>query len=810
MFYDPGKIEPKWQAYWDKHKVFKPVDFDTARKKLYHLVMFAYPSGDLHMGHWYNFAPADTYARFKVMQGMNVLSPFGFDAFGLPAENAAILNKLDPAIWTKDNIARMRRQLKSMGPIYDWDREVATNDPGYYKWTQWLFLQLYKKGLAYKTKALANWCPSCQTVLANEQVVAGHCERCETEVVQKEIEQWLFKITEYADRLLKDLDNLDWPERTKTAQRNWIGKSEGLLFSAPVKDTEIVIETFSAHFQACYADTFVVIAPDHPLLAQLVAGVPNKKEVLDFAQNLLQQRKAAGFVEEKEVSGIFTGRYIVDPLGNGELPIWVASYAIKEYGTGIVKCSAHDERDFRFAKKYSIPLKVVLVPEDQALRTKVENFEICYTDMKNGILTEPKELAGQKAGNATQAVIHHLEERGWAKRTTKYRLRDWLVSRQRYWGPPIPILYCNKCGIQAVPENELPVELPKIKDYLPKGKSPLATAPKAWLETTCPNCNGSATREVETMDTFVDSSWYFLRYADSKNTKRFADAKLIKYWCPVDIYIGGAEHTVLHLLYARFITKVMKDLRYIEFDEPFTKLRHQGIILGPDHQKMSKSRGNVIDPDEIVKKYGSDTVRMFLMFMGPYDQGGPWSPAGIGGIFRFLKRVASLSDNTIAWQATHMTSHMSSHMTEQTLDKVTQDLEQLHFNTAIAALMTLLNHFEKYQPVPTATYQKFLLILAPFAPHLAEELWNKLGEKQSIFKTLWPKADISQLKSEQVLYIVQINGKVRAKITLATGTPESEVIKQAWTNEKITPLIQGKKILKTIHVPSRLINFVVE
>lgn len=803
MFYDPANIEPKWQEYWDKNKVFKPVDFDSKRKKLYHLVMFAYPSGDLHMGHWYNYAPADTYARFKVMQGLNVLSPFGFDAFGLPAENAAIKNKLDPAKWTQENIARMRTQLKSMGPIYDWDREVITADPDYYRWTQWLFLQLYNKGLAYKTKALANWCPSCQTVLANEQVVAGHCERCETEVVQKEIKQWLFKITDYADRLLKDLDNLDWPERTKVAQRNWIGKSEGLLFSAPVKDTDIVLETFSAHFQACYADTFVVIAPDHPLLPQLVSGVPNKKEVLDFAQNLVQQRKATGFVEEKEVSGIFTGRYIVDPLGNGELPIWVASYAIKEYGTGIVKCSAHDERDFRFAKKYSIPLKVVLVPEDQTLRTKVENFEVCYSDMKNGILTQPKELADQKADNATQSVIRHLEEKGWAKRTTKYRLRDWLVSRQRYWGVPIPILYCKDCGIHPVPEKDLPVELPKIKDYLPKGKPPLATAPKSWLETTCPNCGGTATREVETMDTFVDSSWYLLRYTDPKNTKRFADAKLVKYWCPVDIYIGGAEHTVLHLLYARFITKVMKDLGHIEFDEPFLKLRHQGIILGPDHQKMSKSRGSVIDPDEIVKKYGSDTVRMFLMFMGPYDQGGPWSPAGIGGIFRFLRRVANL-------EATHVASHMSGHMTEQTLEKVTKDLEQLHFNTAIAALMTLLNHLEKQKPLAIATYRKFLLMLAPFAPHLAEELWNKLGEQQSIFKTVWPTADRSKLSSGEAFYVVQINGKVRAKFTAATGTPEAMIIEQARSNTKIAPLLENQKILKTIYVPSRLINFVVK
>jgi len=761
MFYEPSKIEPKWQEYWEKNGVFKPQDFELKKKKFYHLVMFAYPSGDIHMGHWYNFAPADTYARFKVMQGMNVLYPFGFDAFGLPAENAAIKNKLDPAKWTAENIARMRTQLKSMGPIYDWDREVATNDPDYYKWTQWLFLALYKKGLAYKTKALANWCPSCQTVLANEQVVAGHCERCETEVVQKEIEQWLFKITDYADRLLNDLEKLDWPERTKTSQRNWIGRSEGRLIKFQISpptgagNFKFQIEVFTTRPDTIKGVTYMVLAPENQLV-NIITTKEQKAAVDEYIEKAKKKTELERQMYDK--SGVFIGAYAINPATKEEVPVWVADYVLMGYGTGaIMAVPIHDERDKEFAQANNLPLG-------------------------SGELVDPKGIGTPKIN---------------------YRLRDWIVSRQRYWGVPIPITYCDKCGIQPVPQDQLPVELPKIKDYLPKGKPPLATAPKEWLETICPNCGGKATREVETMDTFVDSSWYFLRYTDPKNTKRFADAKLVKYWCPVDMYIGGAEHTVLHLLYARFITKVMKDLGQIEFDEPFTKLRHQGTILGSDRQKMSKSRGNVIDPDEIVKKYGSDTVRMFLMFMGPYDQGGPWNPAGIGGIFRFLKRVSALAERT------EKSADGQGVLIDETLNKVTKDLEQLHFNTAIASLMSLLNHLEDSTRVSRKDYRTFIQMLAPFAPHLAEEIWEKIGEKQSIFKTPWPKADMRNVTHAQALYVVQINGKLRAKFTAATGAPEDEVIQQARANEKITQLLEGKKIVKTIYVPSRLINFVV-
>ncbi|MBI3495067.1 leucine--tRNA ligase, partial [Candidatus Berkelbacteria bacterium] len=758
-YYEPHKIEKKWQAYWRSHKTFAPKDFDAGRKKFYHLVMFAYPSGDLHIGHWYNFAPADTYARFKFMQGFNVLSPFGFDAFGLPAENAAIKHKLDPAEWTEKNIDRMRTQIESIGPIYDWVREVLTNDPTYYKWTQWLFLQLYKKGLAYKTKALANWCPSCQTVLANEQVVAGHCERCETEVIQKEIDQWLFKITAYADKLLDGLEKLDWPKRTKVAQRNWIGRSEGKLIEFPIKNSQEKIKIFTTRPDTIKGVTYMVVAPEHSVLKNFKPQIPNIKAVEEYVE--ITKKKTERERQQYDKSGVDTGLMAINPLTNEEVPVWVADYVFMGYGTGaIMAVPAHDERDREFAKQNNLP-----IGSDE--------------------LIDPKGIGVAKIN---------------------YHIRDWLVSRQRYWGAPIPMLYCKDCGIQAVPENELPVELPKIKDYLPKGKPPLATASKSWLETKCPNCGGKATREVETIDTFVDSSWYFLRYTDPKNNTRFADARLLRYWCPVDIYIGGAEHTVLHLLYARFITKVLQDLGQIDFDEPFLKLRHQGTILGPDQQKMSKSRGNIIDPDEIVKKYGSDTVRMFLEFMGPYDQGGPWSPTGMAGIFRFLKRVAALIDRV---DDTSVDDELAQ-LLEQTIDKVTKDLEALHFNTAIAALMIITNEFEKRDKIPTAFFKRYLQISAPFAPHLTEELWEKLGERESIFTQKWPVVDEHLIVKKIDTYIIQVNSKIRAKIEMPAGAAEASVIGQAQKQERVAAELEGRKILRTVHVPSRLVNFVVQ
>lgn len=769
------------------------IDFDKKRKKFYHLVMFPYPSGDLHIGHWYNYAPADIYARKKKMEGLNLLFPIGFDAFGLPAENAAIKSGVDPATWTDKNIKKMRGQLRSINATFDWSREVITSDPEYYKWTQWLFLQLYKKGLAYKKKAPANWCPKDQTVLANEQVVDGCCERCGTKVVQKLIDQWLFKITDYADRLLNDLEKLDWPERTKNAQRNWIGKSEGLLFSAPVKDTKLTVETFSAHFQACYADTFVVIAPDHPFLEKLVKGIKDEKKVLDFAQRLVEKRIKQGFQDDKEIEGIFTGRYIVDPLGNGNLPIWVASYALADYGTGIVKCSAHDERDFAFAKKYGIKLKAVLMPTDSNLRAQVEALEVCYSDMQNGILTEPAEMAGKTGKQATEGIIDHLVAKGFSKRKTTYRLRDWLVSRQRYWGVPIPIVYCDKCGTQPVKDANLPVELPKIKDYLPKGIPPLATAAN-WVKTTCPNCDGPAAREVETMDTFVDSAWYFLRYTDPDNKKEFANAEKMKYWCPVDLYIGGAEHTVLHLLYSRFIVKALHDLGKIEFEEPFTKLRHQGIILGPDHHKMSKSRGNVVDPDAIVSKHGEDSVRMYLAFMGPYEQGGPWSDDGLFGVIRYINRVAKIKP-TKSSTATKKLLH-------KTIKKVGEDINDLKFNTAIAAMMTFQNAIDD-EGIGPQELEKYIKILSPFAPHLCGELWLKYGYKDSIHEQSWPEYDKDLVADEIVIIAVQINGKTKGTVEAKPDANQKEV-------ELLAKKYSQERAKKVIYVPGKVINFVLE
>lgn len=798
MRYNAHDIEEKWQKIWGQKHLYG-VDLKSKKPKFYCLVMFPYPSGDkLHIGHWYNFAPVDSYARYMRMRGYNVFEPMGYDAFGLPAENYAIKTGVSPKESTEKNIAYMRQQLVRIGAMYDWSKEVNTSHPNYYRWTQWVFLKLYEKGLAYKKNAPVNFCPSCQTVLANEQVQEGLCERCDTEVIQKNLSQWFFKITQYAEDLLNH-QGLDWPEKTLLMQQHWIGKSEGAVFPATIKDLNIPIETYNSVPQMAYADTFYVIAPEHPLVEKLVKGTHYEKSVMEFVEQVKKKKRENRFIIEKESEGIFTGRYVEDLLGNGDLPIWVASYVIAEYGTGIVKCSAHDERDFAFAKKYKIPLKVVLVPNDEAERKKVKNFEYCYR-ADDGFLTEPLELAGKTFEESRELILDFLEKKKLAKRTTSYHLRDWLISRQRYWGAPIPMINCPNCGAVPVPAKDLPVLLPEEGvDYLPKGKPPLASSPD-FMNTVCPQCGGKAQREPETMDTFVDSSWYFLRYLSSHNDKRPFDEGMNKKWMPVDMYVGGPEHACMHLLYARFIHKVLMDDRR---SEPFKRLVHQGLIT-KDGAKMSKSKGNVVSPDEFVEKYGSDVFRMYMMFMGPFTEGGDWNDRGITGIARFVQRVWNLMEMPHAKKDSDtLLYHLHTMM-----KKVTEDIEIFHFNTAISAMMEFTNVALK-EGISLESKKLFDQILAPFAPHLAEEAWKYLGEKFSIFNTPWPKFNKKYLKVNTFELVIQINGKVRARVIAKVGISQKEALEFALVQPNIVAFLKGKKHLKEIFVPGKLLNIVV-
>ncbi|MBI4993670.1 leucine--tRNA ligase [Candidatus Wolfebacteria bacterium] len=806
---DFGKIEKKWQKIWKAKKFYKTKDKISGKKNFYHLVMFPYPSGNLHIGHWYNFAPSDIFARFKKMSGFNILSPIGFDAFGLPAENAAIKRNIHPKDWTYKNIKTMSKQLESMGNMYDWSREIITADPQYYKWTQWMFLQLYKKGLVYKKKAPANWCPKCHTVLANEQVISGQCERCDSQVIQREIEQWLFKITDYADKLLKDLDDLDWPEKTKTMQRNWIGKSEGTEIEFKINDSEFKINIFTTRLDTIFGCTYLVMAPEHSLLKNNKLGINNYEEV----KNYLDQAKNKSDLQRTELQKNKTGVELkgikaINPFNNEEIPVYVADYVLGYYGTGAVMAvPAHDQRDFEFAKKYKLPIKQVICQNYPSPICPI--LEKAFTE--NGHLVDSKNFTGLTPQKAREEMANWLEKNKVGKKNINYKIRDWLVSRQRYWGAPIPIIYCDKCGIIPVPEKNLPVKLPNVKNYLPteEGKSPLAHS-KKFINTKCPQCGAQAKRETDTMDTFVCSSWYYLRYADPNNSKKFADPKKIKAWLPVNMYIGGAEHSVLHLLYARFLTKVLYDLKFINFKEPFASLKHQGIILGPDGQKMSKSRGNVIDPDELVRQFGSDCVRMYLAFMGQYDQGGPWNPTGILGIKRFLERIWN-SKNIIKNQKSWVKNADIEKLFHQTIKKVSEDIENFQFNTAISALMVLLNEVEKHKnSLSISHYSLFLKLLAPFAPHLSEELWQKLENKKSIHLESWPKYNPELIKEKEFELIIQINGKIKDKMFVNSGISQQKAQEIALNSEKIKSAISpDQKIKKIIFVPDKLINIVI-
>lgn len=814
MAYNFHEIEKKWQQYWDKNPYGTAKSVNSG-KKYYCLDMFPYPSGSgLHVGHWRGYVLSDVYARTKVLEGYNVLHPMGWDAFGLPAENAAIKEGKHPRPVTERNIATFKQQLKQIGAIYDWTKELDTTDPEYYKWTQWIFLVMFKRGLAYEAMMPINWCPSCLTGLANEEVVNGGCERCGATVEPRQVRQWVLKITEYAEKLLTGLEKLNWPEKVKLMQTNWIGKSSGLIFTSPVKGSDLKIETFSAHFEACYADTFVVIAPDHPLLPKLLEGVSNKQEIETFCKNLTTKRLEKNY-DEKNIEGIFTGRYIVDPLGNGDLPIWVASFALADYGTGIVKCSAHDERDFAFAKKYNIPLKIGIVPENSELRQQVENFEICFSDMQNGILLEPAPFKGKKGGQVRQELINYLVDKGLAQEKVSYRLRDWIFSRQRYWGEPIPLIHCATCGVVPVPEQDLPVRLPDVEKYEPTGtgESPLA-AIDSWVNTTCPNCKGAAKRETNTMPQWAGSCWYFLRYPNPKLTTAAFSQEDLQYWLPVDLYVGGVEHAILHLLYSRFYVKVLHDAGYLPFDEPFTELFNQGMVCKLSEktglvEKMSKSKGNVVNPDDIVQLYGSDVLRMYILFMGPPELDCQWQDDGVEGIRRFANRfinyIQQPSTKLADGQAEEMKVTRSIH---KLIKEIQERLALFKPNTAIAAFMEWTNEAmkEKMQ-LSSDSLKKVLTLFSIFAPHASCELLEQILSLK-LDQCNWPTYDQAMVEETQAHYSVMVNGKLRATLMVQKGIEKDTVVEQA--QMLISKWLEQKMIVKIIFIQDRTVNFVIK
>ncbi len=822
--YDHLKIEPKWQKFWEKNpKLSQAADNDPKRDKKFLLVEFPYPSGaGLHAGHVRSYTALDVIARKNRMQGKNVLYPIGWDAFGLPAENYAIKTGVQPSISTAANIKNFKRQMKSLAFSFDWSREVNTTDPAYYKWTQWIFLQFLKKGLAYRDKISINWCPKDKIGLANEEVIAGCCERCGTKVEKKEKEQWMLAITKYADRLDKDLDGVDYLERIKIQQRNWIGRSEGVNLKCKVEGSDIWLEMYDSIPQTHAAQTFIVMAPDHALVSELIKDVPNRDEIAAFAAQMVKDREAEGYDSEKEMKGIFTGRYVEYPATNSKLPIWLASFVIADYGTGVVSCSAHDERDFAFAKKYDIPLKAVLLPppnspENIARAERVRKFEEFYRE-PDGILEEPAQFKGRRWDEARDDIIRYLVTNGWAAPATQYKLRDWVFSRQRYWGEPIPVVHCAKCGIVPLPESALPLVLPKVKRYEPtdNGESPLA-AISSWVNTKCPSCKGAAKRETDTMPNWAGSSWYYLRYMDPKNKKAFADAKKLKFWGQVDWYNGGMEHTTLHLLYSRFWHKFLFDQGLVPFNEPYAKRTSHGLIMADDGTKMSKSKGNVINPDDIIRTYGADTLRLFEMFIGPFEQAVAWNSDGLVGPRRFIERVFRLTSKYSANPHVPAMSAESRSVLHKTIMKVSGDIESLTMNTAVSSLMILSNQLEKETVIPAAEFDMFLALLAPFVPHVAEEM-NQIisasakGKKarKSVFSIPWPKADPALIVEESATMVVQINSKIRATFSVSAEDAKNEalVVRQALELAAIKEKLAGLTVRKTIFVPGKLVNFV--
>ena len=858
MKYHPQELEEKWQAYWKEKKLFK-VKEDSEKKKYYLLEMFPYPSGKIHMGHARNYTIGDVVARYKRMKGMNVLHPMGWDAFGLPAENAAIENKTHPAKWTYENIENMKAQLKRMGFSYDWDRELATCDPEYYRWEQLVFLKMFEKGLAYKKRTYVNWCDACQTVLAKEQVENGCCWRHpDQEVTLKEMDSWYFKITDYADDILEYCDELPgWPDRVLTMQRNWIGKSYGAIIRFPVVDSDETIEVYTTRQDTVFGATFLCFAPEHPMLKDLVKGLPQEKEVLDFIARTL---KVDNFIRTADFTvkeGVFTGRYCLNPVTNEKIPIYVANFVLFDYGTGaIMAVPTHDQRDFEFAEKYGLKLRVVINPPDRELNE--EAMTGAYEE--EGILVNSGPFDGQRNLAALDSIAEYLDSKGLGHKTINYRLRDWNISRQRYWGAPIPVIYCDKCGTVPVPEEDLPVVLPLDLDMSPNGRSPLPQEP-SFYETTCPRCKGKARRETDTMDTFVESSWYFDRYACPGYDKGPLDPEKMDYWMPVDQYIGGIEHAILHLLYSRFYTRILQDFGYLKIREPFNNLLTQGMVCKetqecPKHGylfpsevennqcihcrseittgstvKMSKSKKNVVDPQELIERYGADTVRMFCLFASPPERDLEWSDQGVEGSFRFLHRVWRLVDENLAELSRVCVYEGKEALTEnlrdlhrkthQTIKKVTGDIEdRFHFNTAVSAVMELVNDINKVLntvqtkddscwSVVREAVETTVLLLAPVVPHMTEELWRMLGHGENLIEVPWPTYETDALEVEKRLIVLQVNGKVRSRIEVPASFGEKDIEAEALNDERVRHFIGEKSIRKVIVVKNKLVNVVV-
>jgi len=813
MEFNFREIEEKWQKAWRENAVYR-VQADPARPKYYVLEMFPYPSGRIHMGHVRNYTIGDVIARYKMLRGFNVLHPMGFDAFGQPAENAAIKHKTDPESWTLRCIDWMKKGLGRMGFSYDWDREVATCLPDYYKWNQWIFVKMFEKGLAYKKASPVNWCPSCETTLANEEVVNGGCWRCQTAVIEKGLDQWYLKITQYSDRLLEDLNQLgNWPDRVVTMQKNWIGKSFGVEIFFKFENGDI-LRVFTTRADTIFGATYVVVAPEHPLVKKLIAGKPEEQEVLMFIDKVSRKTKIERMAGDVKKEGRFTGAYALNPVNGEKLPIWVADYVLMGYGTGaIMAVPTHDQRDFLFAKEYKLPMRVVIQPKEGKL--SVETMEQAFEE--EGVMASSGAFDGMPSPGAKKKIGLWMEEKGMGKLTVHWRLRDWLISRQRYWGTPIPVVYCDACGVVPVPEKGLPVVLPKDIEISGEGGSPLGKV-KTFVETPCPACGKAARRETDTMATFFDSSWYFLRFCSPKDDKQVFDAEDVKYWMPVDQYIGGIEHAILHLLYSRFFIKFMKDLGLLGFSEPFDRLLTQGMVL-KDGEVMSKSKGNVVDPDAIIDKHGSDTLRLFILFAAPPEAELDWNDRGMDGAWRFLCRVMRLVQGAAGAHGETRESPGISGVVKkrhQTVKKVTQDMEGgFKFNTAISGVMEMVNELYKISEDEQKSAEALeamrcvILLLAPFVPCLAEEMWQMLGEKESIFKAAWPSYDEAALKEDVIAYPVQVNGKLRARIEVAANIDQAAVRAAALEESKIKEWIDGKIVKKVIVVPGKMVNIVI-
>jgi len=816
--YDPAVIEEKWRERWERDNLYR-VDDDAPGDKWYSLTMYPYPSGVLHIGHWYAFAVPDVYARLQRMRGYNVLFPMGFDAFGLPAENAAIENGIHPAIWTFDNIAAMRKQYDQMGAMIDWSREVATCTPDYYRWNQWLFLRMLERGLAYRAKGAVWWCPQDQTVLANEQVLEGNiCERCGAEVFKRDLEQWYFRITDYAEELLHELETLDWPERVKTMQRNWIGRSEGARLHFTL-ETGDALEVFTTRPDTVWGATFMVLAPEHPLVAKITT--PDRQADVDAYIDQARRQTEIERLSTDEArarTGVFTGGYAVNPVTDERIPVWIADYVLMGYGTGaIMAVPFGDQRDFEFARAFDLPIRAILQLEDGP---ELDPATMTEAYDGPGVLVNSGPMTGKRVPEELPEIIRWLEETGRGRAEVTYRLRDWLISRQRYWGTPIPVVYCDDCGMVPVPEDQLPVELPLDAEFTPKGQSPLVTH-EGFLNTTCPRCGGAARRETDTMDTFVDSSWYWFRYTSPRDETGPFDPEAAARWTPVDLYCGGIEHAILHLLYARFFTKVIRDFGLIEHGEPFLRLRNQGMILDPTTgKKMSKSRGTQVAPDELVERHGADALRLHLMYLGPWDQGGPWNSRGIAGMERFIRRASGLVTETGAGpfdqSAPAQETEQLNRLRTKTIQRVTTDLDEFQFNTMVAALIEYVNELMKlretalvHTPAWREALETLVLLMAPSTPYAAEELWERLGMPYSVHHQSWPEYDPALAQDAAVEVVVQVNGKVRDRLLLPVDLPEADARTRVLAQPKIAEAIAGRDPRKVIYVPGRLINIVV-